>query len=723
MQSVSDAEKILTSGRHSVGDVISIPKVNLDRSRSLSDTSRSIGRKELLTKKPDSAHVFRGGTDPKLYRDPGKTYVSDLPEVAAGYAAPGEHLRAYRKKDFTPGTLSPAGPHLGDSPLNSPIFERTLKRGSDLPEAVSEYKRLPSGSLMKVKGPNVLEKRGAGLPQHPEELLSGGFPELLPQHPREDTQVHLPSEEKRYHLQMMDQRAKDRAGPPKMLLELLALAGPKALQGAQMARLADRIVNAQNQQLEKSGGFVEGWRASSRALKRRYGDSGTVLRMRNPIKAYRALSEQFPSASKTEILGHMSRVVAPSAAKGIAATGAVVAAHEMGKRSKKAPPAGMQKKAYKLQGQTEVQGIPVAIENRKGSVRKGKDADGKPWRTKMIHPYGYIKGTKGADGEEVDAYVGPKKDAPAAFVVHQRDKETGKYDEDKVMLGFPSKAAAKKAFLAHYDSPKFLGPISRVSIERLKVLMASKKQLTKIGAVAGRALQDELDKLAAGMALKEDTYKRKMQQRFSKLKEDLDQHGDEIGTGHKRILIPKRVMNESDLTNELGFVPVKIGIPEAGQARFESFRHPGNLYHLHDHDDAWSMHKDEHPASTMLVKKWQMAKEKVRQAGGEVSADVRQAAKGSFLKPVADTIRGLPHVITEGIPGAAYYVSGKLRGAASTKERLQEALPGAYTRKVNRWKELKKAAGAQPQLVHIGAVAGAAMLGELDNIAEAPERP
>lgn len=135
---------------------------------------------------------------------------------------------------------------------------------------------------------------------------------------------------------------------------------------------------------------------------------------------------------------------------------------------------------FALQGHTEVQGIPIAIENRKGSVRKGTDADGNEWKTKMKFPYGYIKGSKGADGEEVDVYVGPSKDAPVAYVVHQRDKDTGKYDEDKVMLGFNSKKDAKEAFLDHYDDPGFLGPIAEVPVERLKELTESKKKLVKI---------------------------------------------------------------------------------------------------------------------------------------------------------------------------------------------------------------------------------------------------
>lgn len=152
----------------------------------------------------------------------------------------------------------------------------------------------------------------------------------------------------------------------------------------------------------------------------------------------------------------------------------------------------LQKQAYKLQGQTEVQGIPIAIENKPGSVRKGTDSDGNEWRTKMKVPYGYIKGTKGADGDEVDAFVGPDKEAPNAFVVHQHKPDGTGYDEDKVILGTGSKAEAKRLYLAHYDDPKFLGSIARVSTERLKELVASKKKLVKISQVSYRAMLDEI---------------------------------------------------------------------------------------------------------------------------------------------------------------------------------------------------------------------------------------
>ena len=160
----------------------------------------------------------------------------------------------------------------------------------------------------------------------------------------------------------------------------------------------------------------------------------------------------------------------------------------------------MPEKKFKLHGHATFQGLPIAIENRVGSVRKGVDKDGKPWRTVMKNPYGYIVGSKGADGEGVDVFLGPDKKAPDAHVVHQH-KATGKgYDEDKVLLGFKDQLAAIKAYLAHYDSKKFLGPVKTVPIEKLKELLASGKRLVKISSMEDHAMwvgfADELQKLA-----------------------------------------------------------------------------------------------------------------------------------------------------------------------------------------------------------------------------------
>jgi Inorganic Pyrophosphatase/ADP-Ribosyltransferase in polyvalent proteins len=105
-------------------------------------------------------------------------------------------------------------------------------------------------------------------------------------------------------------------------------------------------------------------------------------------------------------------------------------------------------------------GLEIAIENPVGSVRKGYG-----WSTEMSNAYGYIRRTEAADGDEVDVYLGPDLDAPMVYVVHQR--KCGRWDEygeDKCMIGFGSEAAAKAAYLRHYDDPRFLGPITAMPV-------------------------------------------------------------------------------------------------------------------------------------------------------------------------------------------------------------------------------------------------------------------
>lgn len=112
------------------------------------------------------------------------------------------------------------------------------------------------------------------------------------------------------------------------------------------------------------------------------------------------------------------------------------------------------------------QGIQIAIENPAGSVRLGKKPDGTEWRTYMHHHYGYITRSEGVDGDEVDCFVGPHLDlASEVYVVHQRKVGAwDEYDEDKIMLGMLSLEAAREAFLMNYDDPRFLGPITTLSV-------------------------------------------------------------------------------------------------------------------------------------------------------------------------------------------------------------------------------------------------------------------
>ena len=120
---------------------------------------------------------------------------------------------------------------------------------------------------------------------------------------------------------------------------------------------------------------------------------------------------------------------------------------------------------HKLQGRRKWNGLDISIENRKGSVRKGTDKDGHEWAITMKHPYGYIRGTEGTDGDHLDCYLGEHEDAPQVFIIHQNDPLTGKYDEDKVMLGFRDWTEAKKAYMEQYDRPGFFGGMDTMTLD------------------------------------------------------------------------------------------------------------------------------------------------------------------------------------------------------------------------------------------------------------------
>jgi hypothetical protein len=112
---------------------------------------------------------------------------------------------------------------------------------------------------------------------------------------------------------------------------------------------------------------------------------------------------------------------------------------------------GVSSAAYKLAGVTSFQGLPISIENKKGDVRSGVDADGTKWSVVMPESYGYIKGTKGADGSPIDCFVGPLKDAKFAYICHINKTDGSGFDEDKTFIGFASATRAKAALLAAYS--------------------------------------------------------------------------------------------------------------------------------------------------------------------------------------------------------------------------------------------------------------------------------
>ena len=100
-----------------------------------------------------------------------------------------------------------------------------------------------------------------------------------------------------------------------------------------------------------------------------------------------------------------------------------------------------------------IAGLDISVENPEGSERSGVDRGGKEWKVTMKSHYGYIRGTEGADQEQVDVFVKPGTpndyEGPV-FVMNQEEPETQKFDEHKALLGFGDRDAAVEGYLENY---------------------------------------------------------------------------------------------------------------------------------------------------------------------------------------------------------------------------------------------------------------------------------
>lgn len=101
-------------------------------------------------------------------------------------------------------------------------------------------------------------------------------------------------------------------------------------------------------------------------------------------------------------------------------------------------------------GHIDLHGLDITIENPAGSNRSGTDRGGKAWSQTMSNHYGYIRRTEGADGDHVDAFIGPNPSSDRAFVVDQIHPHDGSFDEHKVILGANSLDEARKIYAANY---------------------------------------------------------------------------------------------------------------------------------------------------------------------------------------------------------------------------------------------------------------------------------
>ena len=148
-------------------------------------------------------------------------------------------------------------------------------------------------------------------------------------------------------------------------------------------------------------------------------------------------------------------------------------------------PTEAQKEAgnYK-KGHVQVGAFDITIEQPEGSIRRGTDANGKQWESKMHNTYGYFRGTEGVDGDHIDVFLSNDMDGwngAQVFVVDQYNPD-GTFDEHKVMLGFNDASDAKNNYLANYKQgweKERRIDVSAVNLEDFEKWIASSHRKTK----------------------------------------------------------------------------------------------------------------------------------------------------------------------------------------------------------------------------------------------------
>lgn len=134
-------------------------------------------------------------------------------------------------------------------------------------------------------------------------------------------------------------------------------------------------------------------------------------------------------------------------------------------------------------GHLALHGLDVTIETPRGGTRRGPG-----WETTMPAHYGYVKGTKGRDGDQVDVTLGSRtpamfdgKPSEAAsqpvFIVDQIDPVTGKFDEHKAFLGFHTQLEAQATYDASFSDgsgPRRRGAVTEMPFADFKDWLNSK---------------------------------------------------------------------------------------------------------------------------------------------------------------------------------------------------------------------------------------------------------
>lgn len=116
-------------------------------------------------------------------------------------------------------------------------------------------------------------------------------------------------------------------------------------------------------------------------------------------------------------------------------------------------------------------GIPITVEFPAGARRTIRNTAGDVVYDRTLQfPYGYIEGTPGRDGDEIDCILGPDEGAGTVWIAEFMDLGPDveqRQDEEKCLIGFLGESAARNAFLTMYR-PEELESIEAVPIDEFR---------------------------------------------------------------------------------------------------------------------------------------------------------------------------------------------------------------------------------------------------------------
>lgn len=162
---------------------------------------------------------------------------------------------------------------------------------------------------------------------------------------------------------------------------------------------------------------------------------------------------------------------------------------ELDRMARVASPAMIEAGNYP-KGYFRLHGMDVSIETPRGVNREGTSADGRAWRWPMPAHYGYVRRTKlGADGEAIDAYVGPTPDSRSVWVIDQLDAETGKFDEHKAFLGYGSLNEVLQTYRSAFGDGKAearIGAVHRSTIDDFKSWVRGDSTTVPLGGLVAK---------------------------------------------------------------------------------------------------------------------------------------------------------------------------------------------------------------------------------------------